>query len=270
MSTLELGFLRLADGLRLRYRRIGDEGPTVVLLHGWPQTGYAWRRILPTLAASGYVALAPDLRGCGESDKPSGGYDPVTRMEDVRALVAALCLSDSPVFVVGHGREGAAVAEAYAAACPAEVAGLAALGAPPVGLTGVCADWHDGFHRTPDLPETLIAPNLGAYLRHFFRAWAHDPDAITEADLAVYMDALSPSGALRASLAPFRVASDPIQVSKQVPKLLLLGESDPRLDLAALRAAGAEFQTIPRGGYWLPEERPDPVAAALLTFFGEH
>ena len=267
MSTLELGFLRLTDSLRLRYRCMGDEGPTVVLLHGWPQTGHAWRRVLPTLAASEYVVLAPDLRGCGDSDKPVGGYDSLTRMEDVRELVATLELGDAPVFVVGHGAEGAAVAEAYAAQHPAEVAGWVTISAVTLALTGQPSDWHDGFHRTPDLPELLIGAHLEAYLRHFFRAWAHDPDAISEADLAVYVHALSQPGALRASLAPFRVSPASFPPHEPVPKLTLLGESDPRFDLAALRAAGIEFQAIPRGGHWLPEERPDPVAAALLTFF---
>ena len=95
-----------------------------------------------------------------------------------------------------------------------------------------------------------------------------------ETDLAVYVRALSAPGALRASLAPFRVPpAPPLGVSGQIPLLLLMGESDPHLDRDALEAVlvqhggPAAIQTIPRGGYWLPEERPDPVAAALLTFF---
>ncbi len=84
MSNAESGFVRLPSGLRLRYRCAGEDGPTVLLLHGWPQTGYAWRRVLPTLAASGYVVVAPDGRGCGDSDKPTGGYEAETRMEDAR------------------------------------------------------------------------------------------------------------------------------------------------------------------------------------------
>jgi len=98
-----------------------------------------------------------------------------------------------------------------------------------------------------------------------------------ETDLAVYVRALSAPGALRASLAPFRVPLiPPAGVSPQIPLLLLMGESDPRLDSDALDAVlaqhggDASLQIIPRGGYWLPEERPDPVAAALLTFFREH
>ncbi len=278
MSPLELGFLRLSSGLRLRFRCLGDDGPAVLLLHGWPQTGHAWRRVMPTLAASGYRVVVPDLRGAGDSDKPTEGYDARTRMEDVRELVSALGLGDAPVLAVGHG-EGADVAAAYAADHPGEVAGLATLSAGP-GVTP--AGWHGGFHQTPDLPELLLAPHLEAYLRHFFRAWSHDPDMLPEQDLAVYIRALSQPGALRASLAPFRASQPPTpDPDPRVPRLLLLGESDPRLgtrnpDSPEAAAAGerqggtVRIETIPRGGYWLPEERPDPVAAALLTFFREH
>ena len=270
MSNLDSGFVRLPDGLRLRYRCMGDEGPTVLLLHGWPETGHAWRRVLPTLAASGYVAVAPDLRGCGDSDKPTGGYDPKTRMEDVRGLIAALGLSDDPIFVAGQGDFAADITAQYAQAHPQEIAGIAFMSAAPGLLPGL-SGWAREFHRTPDLPELMIGPNLESYLRHFFETWAHDPQMLSETDLSLYVSALASPGALRASLAPFRVPSAPIAPLPPVPTLVLLGESDPRCDPDKL-PAGTEtvrWQSIPRGGYWLPEERPDPVAAALLTFFRE-
>ena len=265
MPLLDLGFVRLSHGLRLRYRCLGDGGPTVLLLHGWPQTGHAWRHILPTLAASGYLCVAPDLRGAGDSDKPSGGYDSETRMEDVRELVSALGLDDGPLFVVGHGAGGADAAGAYAAWHPDEVAGVAFISALP-GASG--GGWQGGFHQTPDLPELLIASHTDAYLRHFFRAWSHDPEMLPAADRAVYVRALSEPGALRASLAPFRVSASASLPPVTVPRLLLLGESDPhRCEITPPPDIRTEI--IPRGGYWLPEERPDPVAAALLTFFRE-
>ncbi len=272
MSSADSGFVRLGSGLRLRYGCAGDEGPTALLLHGWPETGHAWRRVLPTLAASGYVAVAPDLRGCGDSDKPTGGYDAQTRMEDVRELVSALGLAESPIFVVGHGDAGAETAQAFASFHPAEVAGLALLSAAPGRLPRPALDWVGEFHQTPDLPELLIAPHLDAYLRHFFRAWSHDPGMLSEHDLQIYVGALAKPGALRASLAPFRVPSAPASLPAAVPTLILAGESDPRLDLSRLPAETEKVtvRVIPRGGHWLAEERPDPVAAALLTFFREH
>ena len=191
---------------------------------------------------------------------------------------AALGVGDGPIFLAAHGAEGAEVATAYAATHPAEVAGLALLSAVPGGAARAAnmrGDWHGDFHHTPDLPELLLDGHVEAYLRHFFRAWSHDPDMLHESDLAVYVRALSAPGALRASLAPFRVPPPavPTVLTAPVPLLLLAGESDPRLDRAALESAlanhggPAALQTILRGGYWLPEERPDPIAAALLTFF---
>lgn len=275
MSAPDLGFVRLAEGLRLRYRCLGDDGPTVLLLHGWPQTGYVWRRLMPTLAASGYVTVAPDLRGCGDSDKPTGGYDVQTRTEDMRELASILGLADEPLFLAGHGDEGAEIALSYAQSYPDEVAGIVLLGAAP-GLLPPTASWHKPFHQTPDLPELLLAPHLDTYLRHFFHAWAHDPQMLNEDDLALYVQSLSQPGALRASLAPFRAPAAAPAAPPPVPTLLLLGESDPHMNLASVRETLAalgnpvDVETIPRGGYWLPEERPDPVAAALLTFFRTH
>lgn len=267
MPLLDLGFVRLSDGTRLRYRCLGDGGPTVLLLHGWPETGHAWRHILPTLSASGYLCVAPDQRGAGDSDKPSGGYDAATRMEDVHELVSALGLNDGPLFVVGHGAGGADAAGAYAALHPEEVSGAAFISALP-GTEEGRGGWQGGFHRTPDLPELLIAPHADAYLHHFFRAWSHDPEMLPAADRAVYVRALAGPGALRASLAPFRVSASAFLPPVTVPRLLLLGESDPHAS-AIVPPPDIRVETIPRGGYWLPEERPDPVAAALLTFFRE-
>src|SRR4051794_37099899 len=62
------------DAVRLHYVIGGPaEGPMVVLLHGWPQTWYTWRRVMPALAAAGYRVVAVDYRGAGDSDKPPGG-----------------------------------------------------------------------------------------------------------------------------------------------------------------------------------------------------
>lgn len=276
---IETDYARVAPDLRLFFRRMGADGPTILLLHGWPQTGHAWRHVLPTLAASGHVVIAPDLRGAGDSDKPTNGYDARTRLEDVRTLLRELALADEPVFVVGHGDNGVSVAHALAVEHPEEVAALAVLNASPGGLPAR-DDWHAGFHQVPDLPETLLTPFIEPYLRHFFQALSHDPQMLSDADLAVYVRALSAPGALRASLAPFRAApGDKDYFLRHLkttrPVLLLQGESVPagrrvwQNTFWKIAAACLTRQIIPRGGFWLPEERPDPTAAALLAFFEE-
>jgi pimeloyl-ACP methyl ester carboxylesterase len=102
--------LQLPD-VRLHYVR-GGSGPPLILLHGWSQTWYEWRRVLPALAER-HTVVAPDLRGLGDSSKPAAGYDKRTVARDIRELVEALGFDR--VSLVGHDH-GAAVAYAYAAA----------------------------------------------------------------------------------------------------------------------------------------------------------
>jgi len=62
------------------------EGPPVVLLHGWPQTWWEWRHVIPALAEH-YTVIAPDMRGLGDSSRPLGGYDKKTVADDIWRLV---------------------------------------------------------------------------------------------------------------------------------------------------------------------------------------
>ena len=78
----------VVNGIRMHYRRIG-EGSPIVLLHGWPQTGYAWRHVAADLAAD-HTVIVPDLRGYGRSDKPAGGMDKGTVAADLSALLREL------------------------------------------------------------------------------------------------------------------------------------------------------------------------------------
>jgi pimeloyl-ACP methyl ester carboxylesterase len=99
----------------------------VVLLHGYPQTWYMWRKVMSALAGH-YTVIAPDLRGSGGSDAPAGGYDKATLAEDIRQLLLALGRTDQ-VSLVGHDI-GTTVSYAYAAAHPDSVRRLALLEAP--------------------------------------------------------------------------------------------------------------------------------------------
>ena len=84
--------------VRLHYATAG-EGPAVLLLHGWLQTSFMWRGVLPGLAAAGYRAIAPDLRGLGDSSRPAGGYDKKTLAGDVWRLAHEV-LGEGRLFVV--------------------------------------------------------------------------------------------------------------------------------------------------------------------------
>jgi pimeloyl-ACP methyl ester carboxylesterase len=103
------------NNVRLHYV-IGGQGEPVVLLHGFAETWYMWRRIMPELAKR-YTVIVPDLRGAGDSDKPATGYDKRTLAEDIYQL--AQQLGYQRIFLVGHDI-GLMVSYAYATAHPAD------------------------------------------------------------------------------------------------------------------------------------------------------
>ena len=80
-----------ANGIEINVAILG-EGSPVLLLHGWPHTWMIWRDVMPILAASGYRAIAPDLRGLGASTRAADGYDLHTLADDTAALLAAFTL----------------------------------------------------------------------------------------------------------------------------------------------------------------------------------
>ncbi|MBA2546630.1 MAG: alpha/beta fold hydrolase [Solirubrobacterales bacterium] len=89
-----------AGGLRTHIAEAG-EGPPVVMLHGWPQNWWMWRRLIGPLAASGRRVICPDLRGYGWTAAPPGGYEPEVFARDIAALIEAVSPGE-PVDLVGH------------------------------------------------------------------------------------------------------------------------------------------------------------------------
>ena len=90
-----------SNGIRMRIAEMG-KGPLVLLLHGWPESWYSWRHQLPAIAAAGFHAVAPDMRGYGQTDKPAAvaDYDIHHLTADVVGLIDAL--GEKTAVVVGH------------------------------------------------------------------------------------------------------------------------------------------------------------------------
>ncbi len=164
------------NGIQMHYV-IGGQGDPVVLLHGWPETWYAWHQVMPALAKN-YTVIAPDLRGLGDSSKPPSGYDGKTLAEDIHQLVAKIGFKT--ISLVGHDI-GTQVAYSYAAAHPTEVEKLAVMeltipGFAPPGMPPI---WWVLFHQVPGVPETLVEGREMAYISWFLRGLAYNPSAIT-------------------------------------------------------------------------------------------
>jgi len=99
-NTPELRYIE-SNGIRLRIAELG-EGPLVLLVHGWPESWYSWRHQLSALAAAGYRAVAPDMRGYGKSDKPAavGDYDIQHVTADLVGILDAL--GEKSAILIGH------------------------------------------------------------------------------------------------------------------------------------------------------------------------
>jgi pimeloyl-ACP methyl ester carboxylesterase len=271
------------NGIRLHYV-IAGEGPPVVLLHGWPQTWYHWRKIIPPLARR-YTVVAPDLRGYGESDKPAAGYDKRTMAADVHALVQAL--GYPRIRLVGHDR-GGRVAHRYALDHEDAVERLALLDIIPTRVAWERLDagsgpgyWHWLFHMVPDLPETLVGANVEAYVRHFLRDWSYQTGVFTPEDVAVYVHAMSQPGALRAGFEDYRaggtvdLAHDRADAGRRIkaPTLVLWATEggDAKtgvLDIWRQAAQDVRGEGIAECGHFLAEDQPQAVATRLLQFLG--
>lgn len=270
------------NGIRMHYLRAGDGSP-VVLLHGWPQTSYMWRKLIPALAAR-YTVIAPDLRGYGLTDKPPSGYDKRTMAADVRALAHELGFAR--VAIVGHDR-GARVAHRYALDHPDEVPRLVLLDVIPtramwqrLDLTLARGFWHWLFHLQPDLPELLVEGRVETYLRYFFERWTYHRPPVEEA-VPEYVRAYSRPGALRAGFADYR-ASFPDDAEQDeasaaqgqklaMPLLVLWGASGLVGQLSALDiwrgyATDVRGEAIPECGHFLAEEQPEAVLERLIPF----
>lgn len=269
--------------VQLHYVTAGAGFP-VVLLHGWPQSWYEWRHILPELATK-YRVIAPDLRGLGDSSRPLEGYDKKTIANDIwRLLHDHLGLKE--FFLVGHDW-GGPTAYALSAAHPEAVRKLAVLDVtiPGDGSTNFSQGgrrWHHAFHQTADLPEALIAGREDIYFGWFYRNWGHHPNVLTAADIAEYLRVYSQPGALRAGFSYYRNLARDIADNEAIAKTFKLPM--PVLALGGNNAWGRRMEVLEslqrvasnvRGGvidhcgHWMPEEQPQVLLQHLLPFLAE-
>jgi haloacetate dehalogenase len=273
----------MADGLKMHFAEAGS-GPPVILLHGFPETWYAWRHQIGPLAER-YRVIVPDLRGYGATEKPPTGYDKRSMANDVRALMQALGIEKAAI--VGHDR-GARVGTRFAKDHPEATTCFAALDNIPTmvifgGMNTQVAQaaWFFLFQGVRDLPEALIRGREEMWLRFILTGWTYDPEALSEEDLAVYTRAYAQPGGLRGAFEDYRawrddLAQDRADADKklQCPTLSLWGaefEAAKMLDMAAIwggLATDLRTHPVARAAHLPHEERPDEVTSVLLEFLG--
>ncbi len=283
------------DGVELHAVEAG-EGPTVVLLHGFPEFWHSWRPQLRDLAAGGFRVIAPDQRGYNTSGKPERVE--AYRIGRLAADVAALIDREAGgrAHLAGHDW-GGAVAWEVARRHPGRIDRLAILNAPHPAAwrravrrpRQLLRSWYVLFFQLPRLPEAAIRAFDYAVLDRVFRAGAR-PGAFADDDVAAYKAALDRPGALTAALNWYRANFPPggkgaSRVEEgdgertarpgrvEAPTLVLWGERDPWLGVELLeglgrRVADLRVERRPDAGHWLQAEAPGWVSRRLAAHFG--
>jgi pimeloyl-ACP methyl ester carboxylesterase len=276
---VEIGELRL-------HAVVGGEGPPLLLVHGWPQTWYAWRLVMPALARD-FEVIAVDQRGVGLSDKPEGGYDTGTQANDMVALMRAL----------GHERfamygtdTGMPIAYALAADHPdrlerlvvseAVIAGVTP--SPPLLVPGPLNErlWHLAFNRLPKVNEQLVTGREEIFFGAEFNGSA-GTHKLPAKLVDYYVDTLaSDPDALRGSFGQYRAFDTSIAQNQQrkntrltLPVLAIGGEEalgQGVIDTMKLVADDVQGVIIPGSGHWLAEQAPEQLVAALTPFLAPY
>lgn len=270
------------DGLRIHCVVAGTGAP-VLLIPGWPQTWYAWRHVMQALAAQGYMAIAVDPPGLGDSDRPEQGYD----TGNVARLLhqCMVQLGHDRYHLVGHD-VGMWIAYALASDHPqavrtmtvteAVIPGLAE--APPIFVAPEenIFLWHFLFNQVRDLPELLITGREASYLTFMFDRWAYKRHSVA---CDTYIKAYAAPGALRGGFAYYRAIPETIRQNQQralrklqMPVLAIGAEyatKDAPLQTLKDHASNLRGAIIEECGHFVMEEAPEAFIHQVLAFLDE-
>jgi pimeloyl-ACP methyl ester carboxylesterase len=271
-------------GVRL-HAVTGGDGPPLLLVHGWPQTWYAWRMLMPALARD-FSVVAVDQRGIGLSGKPTGGYDTATLASDLVALMDAL----------GHQRfalygtdVGMPIAYALAADHRDRVDRLAVSEAPLPGISPSpplflppplnARLWHLAFNQLPKINEQLVTGREDIFFGAEFDASA-GTNKLPDYAVRYYIDTLKDPDHLRGSFEFYRAIPTTIAQNQK--------RKERRLTLPVLAIGGAESSgegvgntmklaaddvqavVLAGSGHWVAEQAPEQLLAALTAFLAPY
>src|SRR4029453_14467109 len=279
---------RYVDTGKLRLHAVtGGHGPPLLLVHGWPQTWYQWRMVMPALARD-FQVVAVDQRGIGLSDKPQDGYDTGTLAGDLVALMEAL----------GHQRfalygtdTGMPIAYALAADHPERLERLVVSEAPPPGIPPSpplllppplnARLWHLAFNQLPaEVNEALVRGREAVFFGAELDASAGTNKLPTDA-VSYYIDRLAADpDALRGSFEIYRAFPTITAQNEQrktrrlpMPVLAIGGEQSSGAmvgELMQLVADDVQTLVIPGCGHWVAEQAPEELLAALTALLAPH
>ena len=270
------------NGISLHTRQAGPEdGPLVVLLHGFPEFWYGWHRQIKPLADAGYRVIVPDQRGYNRSDKPDGvdSYHIKTLAADVVGLLDA---ADRETAAVAGHDWGAAVAWWLALSYPERIESLTAVNVPhPTvmettlrnSLSQLRKSWYMFAFQLPALPEAISTANNCRVLRRGLTNSSR-PGTFSATDLERYRAAWQQPDALTAMINWYRAMGRyrprPPREQVSVPTLVMWGRQDeflePKMaDESLVYCDDGQLVSYPSATHWVLHEQPDETAEELLA-----
>jgi len=262
------------------HTRVGGQGPAVVLLHGFADTGDMWAPLAAELARD-HTVVVPDPRGMGLSSHPEIGYEKRAQAQDIARVLDALSIDNADLVTHDIGNM---VGYAFAAQYPARVTRWVAMDAPLPGI-GPWDEilrnpllWHFNF-RGPDA-ERLVAGRERIYLDRFYNELSADPKGIDEETRQHYAELYALPGAMHSAFNQFAAFAQDASDNKEflakgklaMPVLAIGAEKSfgtAMADDLRFVASNVSGAVIPNSGHWLMEEQPAATIAAVRAFLDQ-
>ncbi len=285
-GDLGLGFrseFAEVNGIKLHYVEGGQGSRTVVLIPGWPQTWFAWRKVMPELAKD-YRVIAVDTRGMGETTRPESGYDTENAARDISALMEKLGVAHYSV--IGHD-VGMWIAYPLAVQNSDAVDKLVVSealipGVSPTPPMLLPPDQNAGltqfmFNQLRDLPEFLVAGREAAYMRWVVEHLAYRPDRVAVDE---YIRAYSVPGAMEAGFSYYRAIPLTMRQNEELkkggkltmPVLAIGGEigaGATTIDTMKVVSDKVDGTILKQCGHYVPEECPGRFLELVTAFLAE-
>jgi pimeloyl-ACP methyl ester carboxylesterase len=275
-----------ANGLSFTIDEAGEGDDIALFLHGFPECRLSWRAQLPVLAAQGWRAVAPDLRGYGQSSRPKAreAYHLDHLVADAAALFDALGARRR--LMIAHDW-GAVIAWVFALQRARPLDGLVIMNVPhPAAYVDLlrhsprqlARSWYVLFFQLPWLPEALLTADRARAVGGSFIRTAVDPSCFTPAMIDHYRDNAAIPGAMTAMINYYRANTAAMERWAggkapiiDVPTLICWGERDPFLDISLLDGHPAlvrdlTIERFPDVSHWVQQEAPQAVNAKVIAW----
>lgn len=269
------------NGTKLHYVK-GGQGEPLILIPGYPETWWAYHKVMPILAEK-YCVFVVEMRGMGSSDKPADGYEKKNMAKDLFELVKNL--GYEKVHICGHDI-GAHVAYSFAANFPESTSKLIILDTPhpdagmyqlpilPILGANYLYPWWLSFNQVKELPEQLLEGRMNIVIEWLFKNLIVDQNSISNFDKEVYEFAYNSKDAIRTSNAWYQAFPQDIEDSKTYNKLdmpvLGIGGSGYGILQMSLPNSTTDLQLkkVEECGHFILAEKPNETAKFITDFLG--